>query len=92
MFKNKSRRIYLSGYFYFITVKTQFNTPVFKNQRLVKIFGDSLNFLKQRGDFELVAGVLLLDHFHLLLKQLQKNGVVKFMAKFTNSYAKYFNS
>ena len=94
MFKNKSRRIYLSGYFYFITVKTQFNTPVFKNQRLVKIFGDSLNFLKQRGDFELVAGVLLPDHFHLLLKPEKKNisQIIHDLKSYTaNQVNKYFS-
>ncbi|MBN1778844.1 MAG: transposase [Candidatus Buchananbacteria bacterium] len=73
MFKNKSPRIYLTGCFYFVTVKTQFYQPIFTDENLVKIFGESLNFLKQRQDFKLVAGVLLPDHFHLLLKPEKKN-------------------
>ena len=41
---------------------------------------------------EVVAYCLMGNHFHLLLKQLKDNGIVKFMAKFTNSYTKYFNT
>lgn len=32
------------------------------------------------------------NHFHLLVKQTEENGISKFMAKFTNSYTKYFNT
>lgn len=41
---------------------------------------------------EIIAFCLMGNHFHLLLKQLKDNGIVKFMAKFTNSYTKYFNT
>ncbi|MBI4029394.1 MAG: transposase [Candidatus Blackburnbacteria bacterium] len=41
---------------------------------------------------EIIAYCLMGNHFHILLKQLQETGVVKFMAKFTNSYTKYFNT
>lgn len=41
---------------------------------------------------EIIAFCLMDNHFHLLLKQLKDNGIVKFMAKFTNSYTKYFNT
>ncbi|MFA5022438.1 MAG: transposase [Patescibacteria group bacterium] len=73
MFKNKAPRIYLIGGYYFVTVKTHFNKPIFCDQNLAKIFSQALKFLKQRGDFELIAGVLLPDHFHLLLKPKKKN-------------------
>lgn len=53
-------------------------------------------FLKGLNDDDLqvaiVAYCLMGNHFHLLLKQLKENGIVKFMAKFTNSYTKYFNT
>lgn len=34
---------------------------------------------------------LLPNHFHLLLKQVQENGIVKFMRKIGTGYACYFN-
>src|SRR5260221_1001368 len=41
---------------------------------------------------EIIAYCLMRNHFHFLLKQLKENGIVKFMAKYTNSYTKYFNT
>src|SRR3989344_6023360 len=32
------------------------------------------------------------NHFHLLVKQLQENGISKTLSNFANSYAKYFNT
>ena len=41
---------------------------------------------------EIIAFCFMNNHFHLLLKQVRDGGIVKFMAKFTNSYTKYFNT
>lgn len=41
---------------------------------------------------EIIAYCLMGNHFHLLVKQIKETGIVKFMAKFTNSYTKYFNT
>ncbi|OGH11746.1 MAG: hypothetical protein A2857_02780 [Candidatus Levybacteria bacterium RIFCSPHIGHO2_01_FULL_36_15] len=41
---------------------------------------------------DIIAYCFMNNHFHFLLKQLKDNGIVKFMAKFTNSYTKYFNT
>jgi putative transposase len=52
-------------------------------------------FLKGLNDdlqIEIIAYCLMGNHFHLLVKQVKDNGIVKFMAKFTNSYTKYFNT
>ena len=32
------------------------------------------------------------NHFHLLVEQLEENGISKYMQKIQNSYAKYFNT
>lgn len=54
------------------------------------------DFLKSLEDgevqVEIIAFCLMPNHFHFLLKQIKDNGIVKFMAKFTNSYTKYFNT
>lgn len=41
---------------------------------------------------EIIAFCIMGNHFHILLKQLKDGGIAKFMAKFTNSYTKYFNT
>lgn len=46
-----------------------------KDNRLVKIF----------------CFCLMPNHFHLLLKQMKKNGISKLAANFQNSYTRYFN-
>jgi len=73
MHKNKPVRIYLTDEYYFVTSKTFFNQPIFQHNNLAEIFSGVVKFLNQRGDFELVAGVLLPDHFHFLLKPKKKN-------------------
>lgn len=40
----------------------------------------------------IIAFGLMANHFHLLVKQIAQDGISKFMANFTNSYTKYFNT
>ena len=72
------------------------NLPIRYSKYLSLDKNKKAEFLKNLNDKELqveiVAYCLMGNHFHLLLKQLKENGIVKFMAKFTNSYTKYFNT
>jgi putative transposase len=40
---------------------------------------------------ELICYCLMPNHFHLLVKQTEKNTIVTFMRALTNSYTRYFN-
>ncbi|OGF64597.1 hypothetical protein A2661_01375 [Candidatus Giovannonibacteria bacterium RIFCSPHIGHO2_01_FULL_45_24] len=40
---------------------------------------------------ELIGFVLMPNHYHLMLLELQENGISKFMSRLGNSYTKYFN-
>lgn len=53
-----------------------------------------LERLKNEEKFlvEIIALCLMPNHFHLLLKQAQENGISTFMGNLTNSYTRYFNT
>jgi len=41
---------------------------------------------------EIIAYCFMPNHFHLLVKQIHEQGIVKSVGKFSTSYAKYFNT
>ncbi len=41
---------------------------------------------------EIIAYCFMPNHFHLLVKQIHEQGIVKAVGKFSTSYAKYFNT
>lgn len=58
---------------------------------------EKLNLLEkinQKKDFlvEIIAFCLIPNHFHFLLRQLKNQGTRRFVANFSNSYAKYFTT
>lgn len=40
---------------------------------------------------ELLAYCLMPNHFHFLVKQMEKDAVTRFMRQLTNAYTAYFN-
>ncbi len=41
---------------------------------------------------EILCFCLMPNHFHMLLRQIEKGGITTFVSKLTNSYTKYFNT
>jgi len=66
---------------------------VFKQLKL-NFQRDIINTLRNDGNHlvKVVAYCIMPTHVHLLLKQLENDGITKFMSKVLNSYTRYFNT
>lgn len=53
-----------------------------------------LDNLRQKKEFraEIIVYCFIPNHFHLLLRQTNENGISKFLSDFANSYTRYFNT
>ncbi len=60
-----------------------------KNQR--EAFLERLHTNSERRA-DILSYCFMPNHFHFLLKQNHKNGVARFVADFTNSYTRYYNT
>ncbi len=60
------------------------------NFLLLKNFVDS-HRNNRKPLVKILADCLMRNHFHLLIKQLQENGISRFMHKLGVGYTKYFN-
>jgi|SRR3989344_884934 len=97
----EKRPIFMTKYEYFraidaISFYRYGGIPIRYSKYLNLNKDDKADFLSNLGQSQLqidiIAYCFMNNHFHFLLKQLKDNGIVKFMAKFTNSYTKYFNT
>lgn len=48
--------------------------------------------VESKMQVEILAFCLMPNHFHLILRQKNDNGISKFISQFTNSYTRYFNT
>ena len=49
-------------------------------------------FEKNKKIVEVLCYCLMQNHYHLLVRQLQDNGISEFISKISNSYTKFFNT
>lgn len=93
------RKIFLDFYDYRRALKT---LTYYKSANISLRLSHFLNLSDKRQSLllnkknnqliEIIAYCLMPNHFHLLLKQIQNDGVSTFISNFSNSYTKYFNT
>ena len=62
----KYKRLFLDGYDYFITVVTYERNPILIEN--ISLLRESFKYAKTKFSFEINAIVILLDHFHMIIK------------------------
>jgi putative transposase len=65
----------IHGNVHFVTSTVVGFLPIFQNPDLAVIFVDNLCFYQDRGDFTLLAWVLMPDHFHLVFRRSENKSV-----------------
>ncbi len=50
------------------------------------------SLIRQRKKITILCYILMPNHFHLLVRQDLDHGIAEFLADFSNSYARYFNT
>lgn len=87
--------------FLFSVLYSQSPTQMKNIQRHVKTFSASEGFEVSGEDtesvlenrfVELTAFCLMPNHFHLLIKETEENGIPHYMQRIANGYTKYFNT
>lgn len=94
IFGNKrefERAINTIKYYYFTNSPLKFSKFLVQPKKEQEDILKSVQ-IKKNQLVEIIAYCLMPNHFHFLLKQLQDNGISRFISNFTNSYTKYFNT
>jgi putative transposase len=85
------RRYYIPEATVFLVGVTKDRFPYFEIKPNVELFKDTLDKTRQKYPFEMVALVILPDHFHLLLKQIDctfSTIMLSFKKRFTDNFKK----
>ena len=64
---------------------------IFKTDKNIKFFLRKMLCYSEKYDVTITAFSILPNHFHLLIRQNEENGIAKFIRSLQLSYAKYFN-
>lgn len=88
--RSYSRALALINFYSYIQPRLRFSHY---NRLPLKGKADFLDDLKINGrkQIQLFAFCLMPNHVHFLIRQLEENGISRFMSNFQNSYAKYLN-
>ncbi len=88
--RNYSRALELINFYSYVQPRLRFSH--YKRLPLKERTGflDDLK-LNGRKQIQLFAFCLMPNHVHFLMKEVENNGISKFMSNFQNSYAKYLN-
>ncbi len=92
--KNYSRMFDTLKYYMFEKPPLRFSRFVRAGKNKKNIFNEKINqFLREDKNklVEVVAYCLMPTHMHLVLRQVQEEGISIFMNKILNSYTRYFN-
>lgn len=80
-------RYYIPGSYIFITVVTKEHYPYFKNPVNINLYYETLEEVKTVYKFDLYAYVLLMDHFHWLMKMHgEENNFSQVIHSFKRNY------
>lgn len=71
--------------------------PPLRFSHYIRLSEDARGFTREKLNkldplINVLAYCFMPNHFHFLLRQAHENGISKFIANFTNSYTKYFNT
>jgi len=90
--KREYKRAHLTLDFY------RFKNPALRLSKVLDLEAslreEFFSHLKKEGTklVEILSYCLMPNHFHLLVKQLQEQGIKIFLSNFSNSYTRYFNT
>lgn len=85
--------IFLNSFDYRRFLKTVFFYQIEGPKPRFSIFSPTTNKLDESKKLvEIVSYCLMPNHFHFLLRQERDGGLVEFIRKLSNSFAKYFNT
>jgi len=63
----------------------------FEKNKLFKVSDDVLNGIIRNREVELIAFVLMPNHFHLVVRELKAGGISQYMQRVSGAHARYFN-